>query len=209
MEAYETAQRMEHLPEMATSMGAIGLLYENQMDYDTPLNYYYEQYNIHEKALALEQNFITEQYLFIDLMQIVESYKNKGDLKMAFKFCQYKLAQQKGTLAENHSIIGYTLKMIGDISFYCEKVDKVLEYYLQALEVFKHSQTSEQFAIVICLRFIGALMLDIEKKIYSPDDPDLADSYKSIGDIYCKTKNYQKSIDYYSKALGTYRKKGD
>ncbi|CAF1505763.1 unnamed protein product [Rotaria sp. Silwood1] len=92
MEAYETAQRMEHLPEMTTSMGAIGLLYENQMDYDTALNYYYEQYNIHEKALALEQNFITEQYLFIDLMQIVESYKNKGDLKMAFKFCQYKLA---------------------------------------------------------------------------------------------------------------------
>ncbi|CAF1483920.1 unnamed protein product [Rotaria sordida] len=225
MDAYEIAQRTEHLPDMANCVGDIGLLHENQLDYDTALGYYYKQYDIHEKVLELDQNLITEQYLFIDLMRIVETYKKNGDLKMAFRFCQHKLAQQKRTLPENHPRIGYTLKMIGDIYHYFGNAGKVLEYYLQALDVFEHSQACESVDMISCLRMIGALLLDkknfdnglsywlkaldIEKKTCSSDGPDLATSYKSIGDIYCETTNYQKAIYYYSKALGTYRKKAD
>ncbi|CAF4629241.1 unnamed protein product, partial [Rotaria sp. Silwood2] len=197
MEAYEIAERTEHLPDMASSIGDIGLLHENQLDYNTALSYYYKQYDIHEKALELDQDFITEQHLFIDLILIVKSYKKNDNLKMAFRFCQHKLDQQKRTIPENHPRIGYTLNMIGNIYFYFGKVDKALEYYLQVSEVFDHSQTCEHVTMITCLRMIGAMMfdkenyddglsyllkvLDIEKKT---DDPNLASSYKSIGDIY-------------------------
>ncbi|CAF2054421.1 unnamed protein product [Rotaria magnacalcarata] len=225
MDAYEIAQRTEHLPDMANCIGDIGLLHENQLDYETALSYYYEQYSIHEKALELDQNLITEQHLFIDLMRIVETYRKNGNLMMAFGFCKHRLIQLKRALPENHQRIGYTLKMIADIYMYCGDASKVLEYYLQALEVFENSQAYEQLAIIQCLRMIGALLLDkkqyddglnywlkaldIEKNLCLSDDSVLAESYKSIGDIYCEIVTYQKALYYYAKALGVYRKKGD
>ena len=225
MRARETAQRIEHLPEVAFAVGDIALLYENELDYDAALSYYYEQYDINENILSLDQYFITEQYLFTNLMAIVYTYKKIGQLNMALLFCQHRLAQQKRTLAQNHSRIGFTLQMIGDIYYLCGKVDKVLEYYMQALLVFQNCSPPERFATIICMRFIGSLMLDkenydadltywinaldLQKNVYSSDDLDLAYSYKSIGDVHGRMKNYQSAINYYAQALGTYRKMAD
>ncbi|CAF5008808.1 unnamed protein product [Rotaria sp. Silwood1] len=84
------------------------------------------------------------------------------------------------TMPDNHKDITSLYSKLGDLAFEKEDLPKSLYWY--------------------------KLALDRKQKSLKGNDPNLADSYNSIGNIYAKQETHEEALKYYHKAMEIWKR---
>jgi tetratricopeptide (TPR) repeat protein len=152
------------------------------------------------------------------LNAIARTYKRNGDKEKALVFCEKQLTSQKALLGDVHSRVASTLMTIGDI---CDG-EEHRQYYQRALSVLEKCTPRNELIIVHCLGTLGAIalnegklreglaylrhVLDIQRKIHSPDHPAIAKQPEDLGDACFKNMHdYRDAHRYYTESLTIFR----
>lgn len=198
--------------DIAWCLGAIGNLYYMTGDIDSALNYYHQQLEMNEKCLSLDHPDISAN---IECIADIYVIKKNRDPQEALAFCEEKLATQKNDLGEDHPRVASTLMKIGKLL----REDR--KYLDQALLILIKYSPKDDLRTIKCLQELSKLdevgknyddalkhwksILDIRRRIHSPDNPKIASTLCDIGDIYFKyLQKYSEAHRYYSESLNVY-----
>jgi tetratricopeptide (TPR) repeat protein len=136
---------------------------------------------------------------------------------MAFNFCEQKLAELREHVGEQHSSVGQLLCVMGKIYQDKNEDQAALTQYERALLIFEKCIPSEQERAKSCYNLIGVICfqkenfdkalechtkaLEIARKIYLLENPEVIYALRNVGLVHLKLKNYKKSIEYLADAL--------
>ncbi|CAF1315002.1 unnamed protein product [Adineta steineri] len=200
-------------PHIAKCLGNLGDMYEKKGDLDRTIDFYRRRLEIEEDTLPSDHSNLSTH-----LKALVKIYKKKNGMEMALAFCEKQLVSQRAILGDTHHRIASTLMIIGDISQPTEQ----RQYYEQALSILKNCHPPNDLVTLDCLDMLGAIsldegkfqeglahwqhILDIRRRIHSPDHPKIAISLKWLGDIYFECiQDYAEALRYYTESLAIYR----
>ncbi|CAF1320417.1 unnamed protein product [Adineta steineri] len=200
-------------PHIAKCLGNLGDMYEKKGDLDRTIDFYRRRLEIEEDTLPSDHPNLSSH-----LEDLVKIYKKKNGMEMALAFCEKQLVSQRAILGDTHHRIASTLMIIGDISQPTEQ----RQYYEQALSILENCQPPNELVTLDCLGMLGAIsfdegnfqeglahwqhILDIRRRIHSPDHPEIASRLDSLGDVYFEyIKDYSEALRYYTESLAIYR----
>ncbi|CAF1589657.1 unnamed protein product, partial [Didymodactylos carnosus] len=211
IKAQDMFEKTEHYQQQTSSLAKIGIIYEENKDYDRALNYYRQQYELNEKYIPTNN-----QELITNFNWIIDVYKKNDDYDSALDYCRENLTNiPEG----NHLRSGHILKAIAHLLLIKDEREQAWQYYQKALVSFEKCHPSENLAMIDCLKMLSAFyadecqfdqalakrkkLLNLQKQIY-PLSLDLAFSYRFIGEIYFEMKMYTDALYYFTKALKLY-----
>ncbi|UJR17485.1 hypothetical protein I4U23_004380 [Adineta vaga] len=189
---------------LSTDINNIGKCYYKMCQYVEAMKYFKQSLDIARKVLNNEDNYID---MGITINNIGKCFYRQKNYSQALK--QYEIVIQLIEKANmmNHIDMAYTLKNIGEVYLDLFNLDLALNYFTQALTIYKNMFSDiEQRDVAKCLDLIGQVhchkiddndlcqnyheqTLKIWKKVLSSDHPDLALSYKNLALFYLNRKS--------------------
>ena len=197
---------------IATSFNDIGLVYDEQGDYDKALEYYFKALAIYEKVLGMEHPFTATSYNNIGIV-----CDHKGDYEKALKYHLKALAIREKVLCKEHPDIATSHNNIGTLYNKKGDYDKALEYLQKALALREKILGTEHPLTAVFYHNIGAVYhrlgdydkaleyyfkdLAISELVLGKEHPATAISYNSVGWVYKIKGDYDRALAYHLKAL--------
>ncbi|CAF1063376.1 unnamed protein product [Didymodactylos carnosus] len=193
----------------------IGLVHDNQGDYEKALKSYEKSLEI--KLISLPPNHpdIAATYNNMGLV-----HKNQGDYEEALKTYEKSLEIKMISLQQNHPSIATTYNNIGEVHDNQGDYEKALKSYEKALEIYLISLPPNHPSIAATYNNIGLVYNnqgDYEKALKSyeksleiylislpPNHPDITITYNNIGSVYNNQGDYEKAVKFFEKSLEIY-----
>lgn len=201
LKSLDYAKKVGDKPTVFNTLLNIGIMYDNNKDFDKCLKYYFEamQYAdvIDKASLALLQSYIAEVYLTLKNNDKAEEYLQKA-------IENSKLSGDTKSLIWAYSSLGY-------IQIDRKNFDKAENYFLESLKLAR--RIDYKLEIIHSLTDLGKFYnqsnnLGLSEK-YLSEALSLADQIKSLSDlniIYrelsllnAKDQNYKKAYEYHQK----------
>ncbi len=146
-------------------------------------------------------------------------YGNTNNQALAEEYHLKALNLRKSIFGNQHLTVAASYNDLGVI-YNISDPEKAAEYYEQALEIYqrekqqvKVANTYSNMALIKQGQRIYPEALDffdqalqIRKKLYKEDHPNVAFVYLNIGRVYAAQRKVDKALEYYSKALNIYQK---
>jgi tetratricopeptide (TPR) repeat protein len=211
-QAYDIYKRIrpDQHRDIAWCLGAIGDVYYEKGNIDRALDYYHQQLEMNEKCLSLDHPDISA-----NLQRLADIYVKQGERPKALSFCEQKLVMQENTLGKIHPRIASTLMTIGKLR------GEYRNYLEQALNILEKYTPKDDLRTIECLEELADLdmkennlkdslahwmcILDIRRRIHSPDNPKIGFTLWTIGDIYFRHfQNYSEALHYSLESLAVY-----
>ncbi|CAF1025818.1 unnamed protein product [Adineta steineri] len=200
-------------PHIARCLGNLGYVYEKKGDFDRTIDFYRRRLEMEEDTLPSDHPNLSSH-----LEDLVKIYKKKNGMEMALAFCEKQLVSQRAILGDTHHRIASTLMIMGDIFEATER----RQYYEQALSILEKCHPHNDLVTLDCLGMLGAIsldeskfqeglahwkhILDIRRRIHSPDHPKIAFSLEYLGYIYFEDiHEYSEALRYYTESLAIYQ----
>ena len=189
----ESIYGLEH-QETATSYSNIGVVYNNQGDYDKALEYHFKALAIREKVLGPEHPSTATSYSNIGLV-----YDHQGDYDKALEYYFKALVIWEKVLGPEHPDTASSYNNIGAVYYNQGDYDKALEYYFKALAILEKVLGPEHPSTATSYSNIGAVYdnqgdydkaleyyfkaLAIREKVLGPEHPDTKNLINMIADL--------------------------
>jgi len=190
----------------------VGLVFENDGQYDRAIKYY-------KKSLSIEENVGGKEHknMATGYNNIAMAYKEKGEYKNALKYLNQSLTINKKVMGEEHESTAISYNNIGLVYWKKGDYNNALENHQKSLTIRKevlgehHLQTARSFNNIgavyrdkkdnkMALLFYRKC-LDIREKEYGDGHPITAYTYNGIALVYENTKNLEKATKFIRKAL--------
>ncbi|CAF1009310.1 unnamed protein product [Adineta steineri] len=200
-------------PNIAWCSGNLGYVYEKKGDLDRAIDFYRRRLEMEEDTLPSEHSNLSTH-----LKDLVKIYKKKNGTQIALALCEKQLVSQRAILGDTHHRIASTLMIMGSIS----EPTEIRLYYEQALSILEKCHPPNELVTLDCLGMLGAIsldegnfqeglahwqhILDIRRRIHSPDHPEIASRLESLGDLYFEDMHdHSEALRYYTECLAIYR----
>ena len=193
---------------------SLNLLCSN-MDESATLDECFEYAN---EAAEIDKKYYPEIYA-ISLCTISSLYEMAHDYKKAIEMCGLALGAVKYEADKNHYVAGFTNMMYGRLNFFAAEYEKARTYLLTARDHFRCSgylldEASCTMRLAMCTMEMGSYE---ESMIYLEETLDFYDGIRDlekvgevsheIGILYQKMNRFEKSIEYFNKAIDVANKK--
>ena len=198
--------------EKAPAYHQLGLMKEQQGEYEEAITFYEKSISIEEKMTPLPHINLANSYNNIG---IVYSIMNK--YAQALSYFEKAFAIRQLFLPSNHPDLANSYTNIGMVYKHMGEYDKALSYCEKALAIDQQSLPSNHPDLAGSYNNIGLMYYDIgdnakalsyyEKALTIRQQslpfnhPELGGSYNNIGTVYENMKNYSKACFYYEKAV--------
>ena len=194
----------------AESYASLGLVYTEKQNYDKALEFYNKSLSIH-KSFGEYTQFVEVSYQCIGKL-----YRKKGELKKALEFYMKALEINEKILGQKHPDTIAAYNNIGTINISLENYEKALEILNKGVNlnlsiIGENNELTAKFYenIAIAYEYKDAekslefhlKSLNIYKSLFYETHPHVAESYKSIGQLYVTTENYDEALQYFNKSL--------
>ncbi|CAF1121531.1 unnamed protein product [Rotaria sp. Silwood1] len=173
--------------EKADIYNQLGLVKENQGEYQQAIAYYQQSSNILEKILSPTDTRLAASYSNIGLV-----YDKMGDYSKALSFHEKVLKIDQTNLPPNHPNLAASYNNIGMVYDNMGNYSKALSFHEKALEIYQKTLPSDHTDLAAAYNNIGwvyrnkgdysrALQsyeraLEIQQRSLPPDHPDLQDA---------------------------------
>ena len=160
------------LYDLATTYNDMGLLYLNQKEYDTALDFYQKGLDIRKK---LDGDFYKE--LAYSYHNIGTAYQKKGEYEKAKEYHRkgLEIRLKLAKMPDNHPDVMASMTQLGNDYIGCNDLDTAWKYLNNALQ--------------------------IRLMHFGEDHPDVAWSYYSIANWYKENGNVEKAKEYLQKCI--------
>ncbi|CAF3285608.1 unnamed protein product [Rotaria sp. Silwood2] len=211
-------------PHIARCLGNIGLVHETKRDIDLALKCFFEEFEMEEQCLSPDH-----PNLGLHLDWIITMYKKKGEWTKILRFYQLKLNTTIPTISINYSQFMSVLRALKDFSH----ASTLYGTYSELSSIYMLSppfgitfteDTVDQLNISQCIRKLSNCSFDmqelgenntywlhalnIERRVYSTDHPEIIRSLRWVGESDAKTvRNYSEALRMYSKSLNRLTRK--
>ncbi|CAF1352944.1 unnamed protein product [Rotaria sordida] len=190
----------------------IGLIKNNQGQYNVAMEFY-------EKSLALYEKILPPNHpdLAAFYNNIGSLYYNMGEYSKALSSYERSLEIRKIALPPNHPDVASSYTGIGLVYSNMGEYVKALSSYERSLEIKKIALPPHHPDLAASYLNIGSLYynmgkysealssyqqsLEIRKIALPPNHPDLASSYTGIGLVYSNMGEYSKALSSYERSL--------
>lgn len=196
--------------KLSWMLNQIGLVYDNQGEYDKALEYFERAHSIKEMALGADHPDLATTY-----NNIGSIYDNKGDYPKALVYYEKARDLQKNH-PDQYSSLANTYNNIGLVYDNQEDYDKAIENYELSKDIRLRLFGKDHLSLANVYNNIGSIYDKqgdfenafecynkarmIEEKIYGKNHPQLATTYSNIGLLYSSQGDYVKALKYYEKA---------
>ncbi|CAF1439641.1 unnamed protein product [Adineta steineri] len=190
----------------------LGMIKNDQGEYQQALTYYEKSRDIYEETLP--SNDINLGNIYNDIGVV---YEDLGDYPKALSSHEKALAIKQQSLPSNHPSLGGPYSNIGNVSYAMGDYPKALSSHEKALAIQQQSLPSNHPSLGASYSNIGNVsyaMGDYSKALLSHekalaiqqqslpfDHPDLGASYKNIGTVFVKMDNYSKAHSFFERAV--------
>lgn len=193
---------------IAISYKLLGDIYRHQGLFDKSLDYYL-------KGLEISQKLHIEDYIVAIRGSIASIYFHKKEYDIATTIYEDIISKYSGSDRVSYYSIYISL---GNIELAKNNKEKSIEYYNKALKICQEKEN------IVCIADIynnlGVVNTEFDKKVanykkaislYEEYDfeVDLLNSIYNLGLVYRDEKKYEKSIEYFDKALDISKKDND
>ena len=212
----EEVSGKEH-PDTAAAYNNIGVVYDNQNEYDKALAYHEKALVICEKVLGAAHPDTATTYNNIAMV-----YDNMGDYDKALAYYEKALRIYEKVSGEEHPNTATTYNNIGRVFYTLGEYNKALDYYKKDLVISEkvlgaaHPDTATTYNNIgevyrkqgdydKALEYYGKA-LHIFEKVLGEDHPLTVTTYNNIALVYDNMDEYDKALAYYEKAYPVYLK---
>ncbi|CAF4121396.1 unnamed protein product, partial [Rotaria sordida] len=191
---------------------AIGLMKDNQGQYNAAIDFYEKSLQITEKTLPSNHPNLATSY-----SNVGQVYNSMGDYSKALQFYEKSLKIREKALPTNHPDLAISYGTIGGVYDNMGDYSKALEFYQKSLKIREKALPSNHPDFAISYSNIGGVYdnmgdyskalefyeksLKIREKALPSNHPDLAISYGSIGTVHNNMGDYSKALEFYEKSL--------
>jgi tetratricopeptide (TPR) repeat protein len=198
--------------EKAVYYNNLGLVKDNQGDYEKAIEYYEQGLEIWQKTLRPNHPEMGTSYNNIAVV-----YHYMGEYSKALSFYEKTKEIFEKTLPPNHPSLAISCNNIGGVYKNMGEYSKALSFNEKALEIHKKTLPPNHPLLAISYNNIGLVYdkmgeyskalsfqeksLEIRQKTLPPNHPDLATSYNGIAGMYQKKGDYSKALSFYEKLL--------
>lgn len=190
----------------------IGLVYDNQGEYDKALEYYERAHSIRQKVHGNNDPTLATTY-----NNIGSIYDNQGDYSKALEYYQKARDILRNTQKKDlRALLANIYNNIGLVYDNLEDYEKALENYRAAQSIRIQVLGKDHPSLANILNNIGSVYdkqgeyeeamkcykkaLVYEEKYYGREHPQVATTYNNIGLVFCNEGNFEKALEYYEKA---------
>lgn len=198
--------------ELATCMYLMGVLYDQQGNYEEALKFHFEALRIRDRVYGSNHPEVADSLNGIGVV-----YDYSEDYDQALVFYKRALKIRLKLLGEDHPYVGDSYNNIGIIYDLKGDYESAIKAHFIALNIYKanygenHPYTAgsylnigtvynEQGLYDKALTFLYR-SLDVFETVYGTEHPDTADAYYTIGTMYENQKNYDHALRLYRKAF--------
>jgi tetratricopeptide (TPR) repeat protein len=197
--------------EKAFYYNQLGLVKNNQGDYEKAVGCYEKTREIYQKILPPNHPDLVTSYNNIGLI-----YMNMGEYSKALSFYEKALEIDQKNLPPNHPDLATSYNNIGLVYMDMEEYSKAISFYEKALEIYQKTLPPNHPSLATPYNNIGEVYrnmgeyskalsfyekdLEICQKTLPPNHPSLAISYNNIGAVYYNMENYSKALSYFERA---------
>ncbi|CAF1248519.1 unnamed protein product [Adineta steineri] len=190
----------------------LGMIKNDQGEYQQALTYYEKSRDIYEETLP--SNDINLGNIYNDIGVV---YEDMDDYPKALSSHEKALAIKQQSLPSNHPSLGGPYSNIGNVSYAMGDYPKALSSHENALAIQQQSLPSNHPSLGASYSNIGNVsyaMGDYPKALSSHENalaiqqhslpsnhPDLGASYNNIGTVYVKMDNYSKAHSFFERAV--------
>ncbi|CAF1474301.1 unnamed protein product [Rotaria sordida] len=190
----------------------LGLMKDDQGQYDVAIDFYEKSLAICEKILPPNHPSLATSYNSIGLV-----YDNMGDYSKALEFYEKALKIREEALSSNHPDLAIPYGNIGGVYNNMGDYLKALEFYEKSYKIKEKALSPNHPDLATSYNNIGVVYKNmgdyskaleffekahkIDEKALPPNHPDLATSYNNIGQVYNNMGDYSKALEFYEKAL--------
>ncbi|CAF4565023.1 unnamed protein product [Rotaria sp. Silwood1] len=173
--------------EKADIYNQLGLVKENQGEYQQAIAYYQQSSNILEKILSPTDTRLAASYSNIGLV-----YDKMGDYSKALSFHEKVLKIDQKNLPSNHPNLAASYNNIGMVYDNMGNYSEALSFHEKALEIYQKTLPSDHTDLAAAYNNIGWVYrnkgdysralesyeraLEIQQRSLPPDHPDLQDA---------------------------------
>ncbi|CAF1275312.1 unnamed protein product [Rotaria sordida] len=195
----------------------LGLMKDQQGQYNVAIEFYVKSLAIYEKILPLNHPSLATSY-----NNIGQLYYNIGDYSKALEFYEKALKIFEKALPPNHPNLATSYNNIGAVYDKIGDYSKVLEFYEKAHKIFEKALPPNHPDLATSYNNIGLVYNNmgnyskalefyvkshkILEKALPSNHPHLAGSYNNIGSVYKDMGDYSKALEFYKKAHQVFEK---
>ncbi len=210
--ALELSQKTKNNKLAAKSLHYIGIVHQNQGNYDKAIEYYL-------KSLKNFEELGDKKGMSNCLMNIGSVNKEQGSYDKAIEYYLKSLKIYE-ELGDKKGMSG-SYNNIGIVHAKQGSYDKAIEYFLKSLKI--NEELGDKMGMSYCYGNIG--MVHYSQGLYDKaieyflkslkikeelgDKKGMSNSYNNIGSVHCEQGIYDKAIEYYLKALKITEEIGD
>ncbi|CAF1355184.1 unnamed protein product [Rotaria sordida] len=210
-------QAPDDVNNQAYCYNQLGLMKDNQGQYNAAIDFYEKSHKIKEKTLPLNHPNLATSYNNIGAV-----YDNMGDYSKALEFYEKALKIREKALPPNHPDLATSYNNIGAVYYHMGDYSKALEFYEKALKIRENALPPNHPDLATSYNNIGLVYnnmgdysnalefyekaLKIEEKTLPSNHPDLATSYNNIASVYDNMGDYSKALEFYEKSNKIFEK---
>lgn len=207
-----------------SSYNNLALVYAHQCKFSKALELFQIALDIRKKTLGDEHPDTASSY--DELGSVYADPNNRfRNYTKALEYITKAISIREKTIGSEHPDTAASYNNYGFVCQELKDFPRALEYYLKVQHIFEKVYGLEKAETATIINNIGMLYADpeypdpdnpspkysealeylilalsIRTKVLGINHPDTADSYENIGDVYEKSGNFQKALEYYNKA---------
>eukprot|EP00557_Chaetoceros_sp_GSL56_P001646 CAMPEP_0176503402 /NCGR_PEP_ID=MMETSP0200_2-20121128/15343_1 /TAXON_ID=947934 /ORGANISM="Chaetoceros sp., Strain GSL56" /LENGTH=762 /DNA_ID=CAMNT_0017902689 /DNA_START=2361 /DNA_END=4649 /DNA_ORIENTATION=- len=195
---------------LAWMLNRIGLVYDNQGEYDNALEYYERAHSIKNKVLGPDHPDLATTY-----NNMGSIYENQGDYQKALDYYEKARDLQKNN-PDQYNNLANTYNNIGLVYDNLEDYDRALENYQLCKDIRMNLFGRDHLSLANVVNNIGSVYdkqgefsnaLEcydnariLEERFYGKNHPQLATTYSNIGLVHSNQGKFGKALEYYEMA---------
>ena len=212
-----TINRKMKYPGIADNLNNIGIIYENKGEYEKALEHYAQA-----KVVNLAENGFWDLRTADNFINMGTASHQLGDYDLALAYLDTSLVIHDSLLPENHPFYSSLYNNIGAVYNIKGDYREAIRFFDKALTCYQFNEGQNTPEVANIYANIGQLLLergDLDKSlmhfqkaynirvsIYGQNHHIVARTCNYLGDCYLQKKSLETAFDWYSRALGTYRR---
>ena len=218
LQALEQAklQYGEQSEEVGSIAVQLGLLYDNELDYDKAIEWHQKAIDILEPIVGTDNDDVSMAYTLIGRAHL---YKEEVEPALEYTLKGLEIRQR---MDSNDPQISQSYNNLGVIYLQMDSLDKAMEFHKKALQIREQAYGPEDGSTALSYLNIGDLhiynnefveamewfnkALAIYEKKFGPVNPYTASCYGRIASAYYYQNNYTQAIEWYKKRADSYER---
>ncbi|HOY05457.1 MAG TPA: CHAT domain-containing protein [Saprospiraceae bacterium] len=198
---------------VASSYNNLGVTYEKMSQYDKAITFHLKCLDVLQKILGMDHPNLANSYNNLGVC-----YEFKSEFEKAILYHFKALEIRKKMFGDNHPYVAVSYGNLGKTYGSMEDFKNAIYYQTKSLDIWKSLYGEYHPNVASCynnLAFSYFLLkdsiskvielhqnaLNIRLKVLGLKHPDIALSYSNLANAYAYNREYDKSIEYYKKAI--------